>query len=177
MGLEYDRVSYTFSQEEMDAIRQAMESIREKINPALVRLSPQLRRRLLPIGDKTHPFVEQCLDYSKKFPHLVSPHLDVAEFQNDWDLTIQAKVLLRELETIKTNVTDIFLGAGADAYAHARNFYGGTKNAANHNVKDAPTIYADLKQKFRKTNVQPEEEAAIDEVTKVKKIEKRPEIG
>ena len=177
MGMEYDRVSYTFSQEEIDGIRQAMESIREKINPAIVRLSPELRRRLLPLGVRTHPFAEQCLDYAKKYPHLVSPYLDVPEFQKDWDLTIQAKVLLKELETIKINLTDIYMGAGADAYAHARNFYGGTKNAANHNVKDAPTIYADLKEKFRRTNVKPEEEAAINEVTKVERIETGPEIG
>ena len=86
-------------------------------------------------------------------------------------------MLLKELETIKINLTDIYMGAGADAYAHARNFYGGTKNAANHNVKDAPTIYADLKEKFRRTNVKPEEEAAINEVTKVERIETGPEIG
>ena len=177
MGMEYDRVSYTFSLEEMDGIRQDMEAIRTKLNPAMVKLSPELRRRLLPLGDRTHPFAEQCLDYAKKFPHLVSPHLDIAEFQRDWDLTIQMKVLLKEMETVMTNFLDIYLGAGADAYAHARNFYGGTKHAANHNVKDAPTIYADLKEKFRKTKVQPEEEAAIDEVTKVEKLETGPEVG
>jgi hypothetical protein len=35
---------------------------------------------------------------------------------------------------------------------------------------------ADLKEKFRRTNVKPEEEAAINEVTKVERIETGPEI-
>ena len=44
-------------------------------------LSPQDRRELPKIGDKTLTFVAKSLDYAMAHPELCPPYLDVPEFQ------------------------------------------------------------------------------------------------
>ena len=44
-------------------------------------LSPQDRRELPKIGDKTLTFVAKSLDYAMAHPELCQPYLDVPEFQ------------------------------------------------------------------------------------------------
>jgi hypothetical protein len=160
--MEYKRVSYEFSQEELDGFKQDMNSIRVRIESALVILNPELRRRLKTIGNRMHPFVEQSLDYVKTFPNLAPANFDVNEFQRDWNLTIQTKSLLKEMEALVESIFDIYLGAGGDALAHARNFYGSTKNAAKHGVANAVAVDAELSQTYKKGKLKPEEEELVN---------------
>jgi hypothetical protein len=155
--MEYDRVSYAFSQEDMDGFRQDMDSIRARLQPALVILNPELRRRLQKAGDKTHPFVEQGLRYAIDKPHLRQAFLDIDEYQRDWDLTMQMKVLVKEMETLMEGFIDTYLAAGADAYANARKFYDGVKSADKHNVPDATAVRKEMSKRFVK-EIEPEEE-------------------
>ena len=50
--MEYKRVSYEFSQEDLDGFRQDITSIRERLNPAFVNLTPDFRRRRKTIGNR-----------------------------------------------------------------------------------------------------------------------------
>ena len=95
MGLEYDRVSYEFSQEEMDGFRNDIDSMRTRLQPTQVTLHPKLRRSLKTMGDRSHPFVEQTLQYATENPNICMGFLDVIEFQRDWSFTLQMKSIIK----------------------------------------------------------------------------------
>jgi hypothetical protein len=148
--MEYDRVSYEFSQEELDGFRSDIDSLRSRIKPAQVTLHPSLRRSLKTMGDRSHPFVEQTLQYATENPHICMGFLDVNEYKRDWDFTMNMKSIIKNIETLVQNLKDTYLASSADAYAHARKFYAAAKIGKQHNVANAATIVENLRTNFKK---------------------------
>jgi hypothetical protein len=122
--MDYNRVSHEFSQDDLDWFKQQLNAIRERIKPALVTMPRGFRKRLKSIGNRMHTFVELALDYAAKFPLLAPSNFNFAEFQKDWKLTMQMKSILKDVDALVETLYDIYLVAGGDALAHARNFYG-----------------------------------------------------
>ena len=164
--MDYNRVSHEFSQEDLDWFKQEINAFRERIKPALVTLPRGFRSRLKTIGNRMHPFVEQALDYAGKFPLLAPANFNFAEFQKDWKLTMQVKSILKDAEALVESLYDIFLVAGGDALAHARNFYGSVKNAALHGEENAITVAEELKKTYKTGRLKPEEERLLNEFKK-----------
>ncbi|NIR06595.1 MAG: hypothetical protein GTN82_14335 [Candidatus Aminicenantes bacterium] len=51
---------------------------------------------------------------------------------------------LKDVDALVESLYDIFLAAGGDALAHARNFYGSVKNAALHGEENAIPVAEEL---------------------------------
>ena len=165
MAMEYGRVSYLLSQEEMDGIYQDIDSIKARIEPFRYSLSPELRRRLKTMGDRAHPFVEKTHEYSHKVPQLATAFFDRDEFDKDWEFTMQLKKVLMYLATLTESLTDTFLAVSADAYAHARNYYDGVKSGKKHNVDGSDSVYEELSKFYRPRKVTlPEEKKEAENV-------------
>ncbi|NIM14646.1 MAG: hypothetical protein GTO45_21735 [Candidatus Aminicenantes bacterium] len=60
----------------------------------------------------------------------------------------------------------LFLVAGGDALAHARNFYGSVKNAALHGEENAIPVAEELKKTYKTGRLKPEEERLLNEFKK-----------
>lgn len=160
--MEYQRTSYVFSQEELDGFAQDIQSMRTRLAPTLVTLPPDGSKRLQSVGDKTHPFVEQALKYAQDFPHLHPGSFGLAEFQTDWNLTMQLKELIKNLETVVDEFKDTYLAAGGDANEHARAFYKSAKTLADHNVKNAKPVYIELKKRYGRIKTEGEEPEPVE---------------
>jgi cell division septation protein DedD len=150
MAIEYDRVSYVFSQEEIDGLNQDIASIQSRLSNVVVNLSPEMRRLIASMGDGSHPFVEYSLKYAHERPEFIPGFVDINEFQNDWDLAMQLKDLQRKLQILLENVNDTLLAAGADAFAHARYYYEGAKAGKKANMAGADTVVDNLKKRFNR---------------------------
>jgi hypothetical protein len=148
MAIEYDRVSYVFSQEEIDGFNQDIASMESRLASAAVNLSPDMRRIIPSMGDGSHPFVEYSLKYANERPEFIPGFVDVNEFQKDWDLTMQLKDLQRKLDILSEKISDTLLAAGADAFAQARYYYEGAKAGKKANMAGADTIVDNLKKRF-----------------------------
>ena len=89
----------------MDGFKNDIDSMRTRLKPTLITLHPKLRRSLKTMGDRSHPFVEQTLQYATENPNICMGFLDVIEFKRDWDFTMQMKSIIKNIETLYLNLT------------------------------------------------------------------------
>lgn len=143
-----NRISLNLSEADRAELQAALQTLQSKLLPLLVDLSPQDRRELPKMGDKTLAFVAKALDYAQAHPGLCPPYLDVAEFQKDMATVQVLQGLLRPLAQVADIVDDSLMLAGSEAYAAALVFYQSAKSAQRSAVPGAATIADDLGARF-----------------------------
>ena len=116
--------------------------------PALRSLSPEDRRDLPKMGDKTVAFVTKACEHCETSPELAPQFLDLSEFKSDVAAVESLRKLHAPLVQITDSLSDTMLMAGSDAYAAALMFYGSVKSAKKSNVAKAGTIFDDLSSRF-----------------------------
>jgi hypothetical protein len=146
--MEYDRVSYVFSDEQLDLIKQSINTIKSTIEPTRTSLTTESRRRLAKMGDRSHPFTEQALKLCIIHPEFLPSFRTVEEFQGDWSLTMQLKEIHNDLKLLIRDIYDTYMAAGADSYSHAREYYISSQRAAKDNRPGAQTVVDELKPRF-----------------------------
>lgn len=149
--MEFSRVSYVFNDEQLEAINQAIGTINETIKTTRVSITPKDRMSLTKMGDRSHPFTEHALRHATRNPEFMPNYSTLEEFQTDWNLTMQLKEIKSAVNLLNQAVEDTYMAAGADSYAHAREYYNTTRRAAKNNIPGAKTIYEDLKPRFIKS--------------------------
>jgi len=148
--MEYKRVSYVFSDEQMNLIHQSITTIKETIEPTRVSIMPKDRMRIMKMGDGSHPFTEHSLKHANRNPEFMPGFSTVEEFQMDWDLALQFKDIKNALSLLKQDVDNTYMAAAADAFANAREYYHSAQRAAANNEPGAQTIVDDLKPRWEK---------------------------
>lgn len=160
-----NQISALLTPAEYDAIRAAMDIIRQKL-PFLVNLTDAERQVYAKMGDKTVAFVTKALEYAKYNPHLVPPYLNVAEFAKDMELIVQLRNILRPLLSLTEGLDDTLMLAGSESYAAALTFYNSVKMASKMNIAGTTAIYNDLKVRFPgRGPLRPGEEVTEEEST------------
>jgi hypothetical protein len=148
--MEYRRVSYVFSEEQLNLIHQSITTIKETIEPTRVSITPKDRMRLMKMGDGSHPFTEQSLKHANRNPEFMPSFSSVEEFKKDWDLTMQFKEIKNALMLLNQDVDNTYIAAGADAFANARDYYNSAQRGAANNEPGAQSIVDDLKPRWLK---------------------------
>jgi hypothetical protein len=142
-----NKVSVTMAAAAITNITAALATI-EKNLPVLINLSPEDRKALPKMGDKTLAFVSKALDYAKLNPTLVPPFLSVAEFEKDVVAVTALSNILKPLQQLTEKLDDTTMQAGSEAYSAALIFYASLKGAAKAGVPGMKTILDDLQQRF-----------------------------
>lgn len=83
--MNQNKVSTTLSDADATAVLAALTTVRQKL-PFLVDLTPEDRRNLPKMGDKSRGFVSAALTVAMQNGDLLPHSFDVAEFQRDADL-------------------------------------------------------------------------------------------
>jgi hypothetical protein len=117
-----NRVSASLSQTNQQAVLDAIQTIREKL-PFLIDLTPDERRSLPKLGDKSQAFVTQALTVATQNPDILPRAFDVAEFQQDVNLLAALQPLTAALTQLQELVEDTYLKVGSEAYAAALAVY------------------------------------------------------
>lgn len=143
-----NRVSVEITQADQDAISQAINTIREKLLPHLIALTPAEIRELPKMSDKTIPFVNKVVGYAASNPEFLPPFVETAEMNKDVSSVNLLNGFLNKLEQVTTGLEDTIKLAGSEAYIAALSYYNSVKQAARVNVTNAKTIYDDLKVRF-----------------------------
>lgn len=144
---QHNQISAMLSPEDMQEIMDAIGVIQRKL-PFLVNMTPDERRTYPKMGDRTIPFVDKSLDYSKTNDQLVPPFLNVMEFDKDMVLVDQLTQMERPLLSLVEGIQDTKLLAGSEAFSAALLFYQAVKLAAQMNIPGVKTIYEDLRERF-----------------------------
>lgn len=146
--MNYRNISAEISDETVTQLIQHVKEIEQQL-PFVINLTPGEIRALPKMGDKSIPFVEKSLEFSKAYPELVPPYLDVPELQRDLDLYKKLKRLKNLLQPLTEKVCDTYYAVGAEAFTAARTFYKSTKNASGLSVPGSDTIAEELGKRYK----------------------------
>lgn len=137
--------------EDLKKMLEAVNTLKTLTEKYLIALTPTERKGKLKMGDKSIPFVEKVLEYTKSNPKFIAEFMDVKALENDFKAVLELSNLLRPIDQLASGFNDTILLAGGEALSNALIYYNTVKQAAKNNVPGAKVIYEDLKKRYEKT--------------------------
>jgi hypothetical protein len=110
-----DLVKGVFSPEIQQRVLQLVAELK-KLMPFLIDLSPEERRALPKMGDKSRAFVEQCLNVAVQNPDILPRGFDLEEFRRDVELMRTLEPVALALQQCFEWVDDTQMAVRSDAY-------------------------------------------------------------
>jgi hypothetical protein len=138
-------VSATLTTEDQREVMDAIALIRSKL-PFLLSTTPEERKALTKMGDKSQAFVSLALDLASQDPDFLPRSLDVEEMRKDLELFQKLRPILLMLTQLQELVGNTSMLAGSEAMTAALTIY----NAAKNNGHDAgvDAIVEEMGQRF-----------------------------
>lgn len=149
-----NRISAVLTPEDIDAIKTALGIVRAKL-PFLVSLTPQDRREIAKMGDKSIGFDEKCALYMKTHPEFLPGFVDIEEVLKDRALRGQILEFSSLLDTTSQNVDDTLMLVNRDIWMADLAYYQSVREAAKRGRPGAQAIYDDLSSRFPGSSRQP----------------------
>jgi hypothetical protein len=125
-----------------------LNDVRTLLQPYLQALTPEERRSLPKMSDKTIAFVNKAETYSVSNPEFAPAFMQVDEFAKDMHLVEELKPILDICEQLCNNIDDTSMLGGSEAYMEALMYYNSVKMAAKTGQANARPIYDDLRMRF-----------------------------
>lgn len=147
---EDNRIAIQIPEADVTEINAAIETLKTKLQPYLIALTPEDRKLLPKMSDKTIPFVDKALDYAQNSPQFAPQYMNVPEMKVDLDALNTLTEFYRPLKQIISGLDDTMMLSGSEAYIAALSYYNSVKMAAKMNVPAAKPIYDDLKERFNR---------------------------
>jgi hypothetical protein len=113
-----NHVSASLSQADQQAVLAAINTIREKL-PFLIDLTPEERRTLPRMGDRSRGFVAQALEVATQNTGMLPRAFDVEEMRKDVELLAALSPVITALAQLNELVDDTFMAVGSEAYTAA----------------------------------------------------------
>jgi hypothetical protein len=142
-----NQISAVLSDTDKAAVLAAIATIKTKM-PFIIGLSPDARKELARLGDKTVGFDVNCAEGMANKPELIPSFIDQAELAKDRTLWAPVGEILAQLEALTDSVRDTFDVIGAEVFDADRAFYNNVREAAKRGVPGAQSIYDSLKPRF-----------------------------
>ena len=115
-------VSLQMSPEQLSAMDGALNALEQAL-AGLVALTPDDRRRLTKMGEKSEVFCRQTLRALANNPQIVPPSLDIAEAIRDFDAIDLLRPRMQRLSRLAERATDTETALGADLMVAALEGY------------------------------------------------------
>lgn len=121
-----NRVSAILTPEDKQAIMEAITTIREKLS-FLVDLTPDDRRSLPKMGDKSRAFVKKAAEVAQQNEGILPRAFDLEEMLKDVQLSEDLYPILLAVGQLHELIDDTYLTVGSEAYAGALLIYNAAK--------------------------------------------------
>ncbi len=141
-------VSIQIAPAELKKVLDAFKTIESILKPYLIALTPEERKQMPKMSDKTLPFVEKTLDYAQSNPQFAPAYMSVSELKIDMDAVAVLTQIYRPIEQLSEGINGTVMLAGSEAYIAALAYYNSVKQAAKMNIPGARPIYEDLSKRF-----------------------------
>jgi hypothetical protein len=125
-----------------------IEAVKTALAPYTLALTPQERRAMLKMGDRSLAFVEKTHDYARDNPTLVPSYLNMDDFDKDFSDAHGLWSLLTAIRQLEETVSDTIMIAGSEAYHAALAVYHNVQAAAKQDIPGAKAVYENLKPHF-----------------------------
>jgi hypothetical protein len=145
---QQNQININISDTDMQEIEAALDTLITKLGPHLKNLTPEDRKELPKMGDKTVAFVDKAREYAQQNPDLVPAYLDMSLFDNDIEGVRILNSISRHLQPLVENLDDSLMLSGSEAYQTALIFYSNVKVAMKAGVPNAHAIHDDLSSRF-----------------------------
>ena len=129
-------------------VQQHLDAIKTALAPYLLSLTPDERKTMLRMADKTVAFVTKTTDYATGTPAFVPPFVDLAELKQDTAGMAALTPLRQQCEQLALDLDSTVMIAGSEAYGNALTVYGNIKFLAKNNQPGAQAAYDDLSVRF-----------------------------
>ncbi len=141
-------VSIQIPAADLKKVLDAFKTIESTLRPYLIALTPEERKQLPKMSDKTVPFVEKTLDYARSNPQFAPSYMSIPELKIDIESVYTFTQLARPIDQLREGLGDTMMLAGSEAYIAALVYYNSVKQAAKMNIPGARAIYDDLSKRF-----------------------------
>jgi len=145
-----NKINFSIPEEVIAEITQKLNEVAAALQPYLIALTPEERRTIPKMSDKTMPFVEKTIEYCETAPQFAPPYMDIKAMDGDMKVTQQLTPLLRTAIALNDGLDDTVMEAGGESYVNALSYYNSVKQAAKMNVPGAKSIYDDLSKRFER---------------------------
>lgn len=145
-----NKINFSIPEEVINQVTQKLNEAATLMQPYLIALTPEERRTIPKMSDKTLPFVEKTLEYCQTAPQFAPTYMDREALAADMKVTQQLTPLLRTTIALNDGLDDTAMEAGAESYVNALSYYNSVKQAAKMNVPGAKSIYEDLSKRFER---------------------------
>jgi hypothetical protein len=143
-----NRHANSIPREAVEEVNKKIREINDLLAPYATPLTPQERRELPIMGDKTLSFVEKAFEYAKENPDLCPSFLSISDFNIDMEDAIGLRVVRNNIDQAFEMIDDIVLLSGSEAYQAALAFYHYIKFLVSEDVPRAKAIYEELRKRF-----------------------------
>jgi len=141
-------ISVSFTEEELNAIDNALASIEVVIKNKCIKFTPEERKKYAKVGRETEDWIAKVREYMLQSPELILPHIDTDEYYKDYDSRLTLLPRIRRLENIYNLFEDTNLLIGNDLYNNAISYYKGLKAERQNHISEAKCIYFELTARF-----------------------------
>ncbi|MDR0769091.1 MAG: hypothetical protein LBE71_04225 [Dysgonamonadaceae bacterium] len=132
----------------IEAVRQRFVEIKTLLKPYVVALTPEQRRKMLKMGDKSDVFVDKAYRFAVENPAFVPAFLNMTNFNLNLTDARNLRTIHNDALQVYEEIDDTILSTGSVAFEAALTFYNFVKLAAERDVPDAKAIYEELKKRF-----------------------------
>lgn len=148
-----------FSSSDQKEAMQAIATLQQKL-PFLVNLSPEERRSLPKIGDKTRIFIQKAMEVVTQNSDFLPRSFVVTEMQREVELYEGLYPVLLAIAQLHELLDDTYMAAGNDAYISARTVYSSAK--INGRGIGVNAVVDELGQRFSRKSRRPTAETKIE---------------
>ncbi|MDR1369585.1 MAG: hypothetical protein LBJ72_05595 [Dysgonamonadaceae bacterium] len=129
-----------------------MQNLLKQVNsillPYVTPLTPDERRIMAKMGEKTLSFVEKAHEFAVQNPNLVPPYLDMQAFDIDFADAHNLLAALLISQQLHENIDDTSMVAGSESDQAALVFYNSVKMAARQDIPGAKAVFEELRKRF-----------------------------
>ena len=125
-----------------------LDAIKAALAPYLLSLTPEERRTMLRMADKTVAFVSKTTEYATTNAAFVPAFVDLAELKQDTAGIAALTPLRQQFEQLALDTDSTVMVAGSEAYGNALTVYGNIKFMAKNKQPGAQAAFDDLKVRF-----------------------------
>ena len=130
-----DLVKGVLTAADQQALLQTIADLKAKL-PFLIDLTPEDRRALPKLGDKSRAFVDQGLALASQNDGILPRSFDVEEYRRDVELVRQLEPVVLALRQLLELVEDTYIAVGSDAYTASLLVYQAAKLAGKGSALD-----------------------------------------
>jgi len=123
-------------------------AIKEALAPYLTPLTPDERKSMLRMADKTVAFVTKTTEFATTNPSFVPSFVDLAELKQDTAGMAALAPLRQQLDQLALDTDSTVMIAGSEAYGNALTVYGNIKFMAKNKQAGAQAAYDELRVRF-----------------------------